>query len=148
QTSKTLASGTVTVREGGIVLFTGPTYNDISGYRQPAYFSYHFPTIGTHTLTLDFSGDANYPAGSITVAVPVTKAVGTVQLTTSSPSPLQAGQILTLRAVVTAYPSCCWEYIDGGTVNFRDHDAVIGTVPLVRGLASITIQPAAGFHSY
>ncbi len=127
------------------MLFTGP-YNT-AGYSTG--LSYRFPTIGTHTLTLDYSGDANYQAGSVTVAVPVTKAVGTVQLTTSPSSPLQAGQNLTLRAFVTAYhDSCCEESIDGGTVTFRDLGAVIGTVPLARGLASITIQPVAGHHSY
>jgi hypothetical protein len=146
QTSTTYPSGTVIIREGDTVLFTGP-YNT-AGYSTG--LSYRFPTIGTHTLTLDYSGDANYQAGSVTVAVPVTKAVGTVQLTTSPPSPLTAGQNLTLRAGVTAYydPYCCEEPVDGGTVTFRDFGAAIGTVTLTRGLASITIQPAAGHHSY
>jgi hypothetical protein len=146
QTSTTYPSGTVIIREGDTVLFTG-SYNT-AGYSTG--LSYRFPTIGTHTLTLDYSGDANYQAGSVTVAVPVTKAVAAVQLTTSPPSPLSAGQNLTLRARATAYydPYCCEEPIDGGTVTFRDFDAAIGTVTLSRGLASITIQPAAGHHSY
>lgn len=146
QTSTTYPSGTVIIREGDTVLFTSPYQT--AGYSTG--FTYRFPTIGTHTLTLDYSGDANYQAGSVSVAVPVTKAVAAVQLTTSPPSPLPAGQNLTLRARATAYydPYCCEEPIDGGTVTFRDFGAAIGTVTLSRGLASITIQPTAGHHSY
>jgi hypothetical protein len=94
-------------------------------------------------LTLDYSGDANYTAGSITLAQPVTKAIATVKLTTSPFSPLKAGQSLTLQAAVTAFVS-----LDGGTVTFRDFGAAIRTVTPAGGLASITIQPAAGYHSY
>ncbi|HEV7571237.1 MAG TPA: FG-GAP-like repeat-containing protein [Thermoanaerobaculia bacterium] len=151
QTSTTPPSGTVTIREGDTVLFTGayPPRGGFPPSNQSAGFSYRFPTIGTHALTLDYSGDANYQAGSVTVAVPVTKAVGTVQLTTS-PSSLKAGQSLTVQARVTAYRdlACCEEAIDGGTVTFRDFGAAIGTGPLVNGIASITIQPASGPHSY
>jgi hypothetical protein len=151
QTSTTSPSGTVTIREGDTVLFTGP-YPPRGGFppsNQSAGFSYRFPTIGTHALTLDYAGDANYQAGSVTVAVPVAKAVGTVQLTTS-PSSLKAGQNLTVQARVTAYRdlACCEEAIDGGTVTFRDFGAAIGTGPLVNGIASISIQPTSGPHSY
>jgi hypothetical protein len=144
QTSTTRPSGTVTIREGDTVLFTGPYLVSYS-----TGFSYRFPTAGTHTLTLDYSDDANYQAGSVTVAVPVTKAVGTVQLT-ASPALLKAGQNLTVQARVTAYHDlgCCEEPIDGGTVTFRDLGTAIGTVTLTGGLASITIQPAAGRHFY
>jgi hypothetical protein len=153
QTSTTLARGTVTVREGDSVLFTGAyhTDNNFPGYNYPTAFSYRFPTIGTHTLTLDYSGDENYPAGSVNVAVSVTKAIGAVRLTTSPTPPLKAGENLTLQAGVTAYETsgCCGEPVDGGTVTFRDFfGAAIGTAPLVKGLASITIQPAAGYYSY
>jgi hypothetical protein len=151
QTSTTLAHGTITIREGDTVLFTGPyhTDNNFPGYNNATGFSYRFPTIGTHTLTLDYSGDANFPAGSLTVAVPVAKAFGAVLLTTS-PDTLNAGNRLTVQARVTAYRNlnCCEEFIDGGTVTFRDRNAVIGTVTLVRGYASVTIQPAAGYHSF
>jgi hypothetical protein len=82
--------------------------------------------------------------------VPVTKAVGTVQLTTSPSSPLKAGRSLTVQARVTAYHdlACCEEPIDDGTVTFRDFGAAIGTVTVVKGIASISIQPASGLHSY
>jgi hypothetical protein len=151
QTSTTLARGTITIREGETVLFTGPYRgtNNVPRGNASTAFTYRFPTIGTHSLTLDYSGDENYPAASLTVAVPVTKAFGSVQLTTS-PNTLNAGNRLTVQARVTAYHnlSCCEEFIDGGTVTFRDRNAVIGTVTLVRGYASVTIQPAAGYHSF
>jgi hypothetical protein len=131
-----LPTGTITTREGDTVLHTGP-------YDSSRLFTYRFSTPGTHTLTVDYSGDANYTAASTTVAVPVTKAVATVKLTTSLSSPLKAGQSLTLQAAVTASIS-----LDGGTVTFRDFGAAVRTVPLAGGSASITIQPAAGFHSY
>jgi hypothetical protein len=134
QTSTTVPGGTVTIREGDTVLYTGL-------YNAPPYFPYSFPTAGTHTLTFDYSGDENYKPGSTTLALEVTKII--VKLTTSPSSPLKAGQSLTLQAFVTAYVSP-----EGGTVTFRDFGAVIGTVPLSGGVASITIQPAAGFHSY
>jgi adhesin/invasin len=136
QPSTTSPTGTITVREGDTVLHAGP-------YDSSRLFTYGFPTPGTHTLTIDYSGDANYTAASTTVALSVTKAVATVKLTTSPSSPLKAGQSLTLQAAVTASIS-----LDGGTVTFRDFGAAIRTVPLAGGSASITIEPAAGFHSY
>jgi len=101
-------------------------------------------------LTLEYSGDANYPAGSVNLAVAVTKAVGTVFVTGSPSSPLKAGQDLTVQARVTAYRNlyCCEETIDGGTVTFRDNGTAIATVPLVQGYALLTMKPAAGYHSY
>jgi len=136
QVSTSVPGGTVTIREGATVLYSGL-------YNSPRSFDYRFPTAGTHTLTLDYSGDANYTPGSTTLALPVTKAIATVKLTTAPSTPLKAGQSLTLQAEVTAFVSP-----NGGTVTFRDFGAAIGTVPLTAGLASLTIQPAAGYHSY
>lgn len=136
--SSTLApTGTVTIRDGSTVLFSGPFST------APSLVNYHFATAGTHTFTLDYSGDVNYTSGSITLEQLVTKAIGTMVLSAAPSSPLTVGQSLKLQAAISAYVSP-----NGGTVTFRDFGADIGTATVSANLATITIQPSVGFHSY
>ena len=133
--SRMIAGGTITIRDGETILFSGP-YSQVT----PLIVNYRFPTAGTHTLTMDYSGDVNFNPATATFAQLVTKAIATVQLDPASP--LVAGQTLKLQALVSAYVN------PTGTVTFRDNGLDIGTATLSFGVASITIQPTAGNHSY
>jgi len=93
-------------------------------------------SAGVHTLTAQYSGDANYPAfkfGNYTVAVGSGRSTST-SLSASS-STLTAGQTVTFSATVTA-PG---HSIPSGTVTFTSGSLNLGTVPLnSSGQASIT----------
>jgi hypothetical protein len=108
----------------------------------PLIVNYRFPTAGTHALTLDYSGDANFNPATATLSQLVTKAIATVELSGNPASPLIAGQTLKLQALVSAYIN------PTGTVTFHDNGADIGTATLIGSFASITLQPPAGNHSY
>jgi|GEM_PF-1077784 len=139
QPSIMVPTGTITIKDGDTVLFSGP-YSTA----EPALRNYRFAIVGIHTMTLDYSGDGNYTAGSIAVDVLVTKVVATIFFSSTPASPLNAGQSLTLQASISASVSP-----NGGTVTFHDFDRDIGTVTVSgSGVAKITVQPAAGFHSY
>lgn len=138
QPSTMVPTGTITIRDGATVLFSG-AYSTTT----PSLKNYRFAVVGIHTMTLDYSGDVNYTPDSITVDVQVTKAVATMFFSSAPASPLAAGQSLTLQAAISAFMSP-----NGGTVTFHDFDRDIGTVAVSGSLARITLQPAAGFHSY
>ncbi|HEV7426399.1 MAG TPA: FG-GAP-like repeat-containing protein [Thermoanaerobaculia bacterium] len=138
QSSITLPTGTITIRDDETVVFSGAYSSNLKG------ISYRFPTVGTHTMTADYSGDANYTPATATYAHIVTKGIAVgVSLTGDPGSPLAAGQSLTLtfRMGGVANP-------ESGTVTFRDFGADIGTVAVSFFAASITIQPQPGYHSY
>jgi hypothetical protein len=129
----------MTIRDDKTVIFSGPYLATRTGID-----SYRFTTVGTHIISAEYSGDANYTPATTTYAHIVTKglAVG-VSLNADRVSPLEAGQSLTLTLRIGGFTSA-----DGGTVTFRDFGAELGTVPVSVFAASITIQPQAGYHSY
>jgi hypothetical protein len=88
---------------------------------------------GTHTITAQYSGDANYPADtSAAVAVTVNQAASAIAAT-SSANPSFAGQSVTLTAKVTsAGPT------PTGSVAFTSGSAALGTVTLSGGSAAYT----------
>jgi hypothetical protein len=132
-------TGTFTIREGDTILLS--TSNIPT--RFVPILTYRFPTLGTHALTADYSGDANYKPATATATQLVTRATVAVGLSGTPASPLTAGQTLKLTAFVSAFPTPA-----GGTVTFRENGGDIGTAPVIGSFASITIQPSAGYHSY
>ncbi len=109
-------------------------------------------TVGTHTLTCDYSGDANYNGSTRSISVLVTKAVANVSMFGSPQSPTTAGQSVTFSALVSAFLG-----ITPGSVTLRDGTVDVATVALNaiapagtlnRASATISVQPAWGYHSY
>jgi hypothetical protein len=139
QSTSTLPTGTITIREGETVVFSGP--NLAKG------LSYRFTTIGTHIVTAEYTGDANYTPATATFTHVVTKGIAaSLALSANPASPLTAGQILALTATIGGLPT---PVNVTGTVTFRDFGVEIGTVPVnAFAAASLTIQPQPGYHSY
>jgi len=131
-------SGTLTIRDGDTVLLS-KAYDA----NHPPALTYKFTTVGTHALAGEYSGDANHTADTETFSQVVTKAIPLVGLSGTPASPIMAGQPLTLKATTFASFSG-----NGGTMTFRDSGVDVGTAPTVGNVASITIQPSAGTHSY
>ncbi len=139
--SSATPSGTVTFKDGATVLGTATLTNGSATFRPAAL------AVGQHNLTAVFADDTDNDAGSTsaTVAETVNKTTTRVVLTPSS-SPVVAGQTVSLTATISvvslgaATPS--------GTVTFKDGTTVLGTVPVVNGVATFqTSQLAAGRHT-
>jgi hypothetical protein len=133
-----LPSGTITVREGTAVLFSGP-YNPT----QQGLLVYPSPTVGTHLLTLEYSGDANYTSATASLSHVVIRDTVLVGIGATPKSPLTVGQALTVTASIGSFVDA-----SGGIVTFLDNGVSIGSA-VIRGLSgSITFQPPWGLHSY
>jgi hypothetical protein len=122
-------TGTVVVREGTTTLATVTL--DGSGHGSTAIDGL---TVGTHTLVADYAGGANFASGSATTDHTVAGDTATVDLSSSSPSST-FGEPVTFTATVSGTGGA----VPTGTVTFGDGDDVLGTAPLVAGVARITV---------
>ncbi|MEA2338782.1 MAG: hypothetical protein QOE82_2789, partial [Thermoanaerobaculia bacterium] len=138
QSSTIKPTGTITIRDGETVVLSAPFTSNFQPIR-----NYRFPSVGTHTLSAEYSGDANFTPATTTYAHVVTKGIAIVLLNGSPASPLTAGQSLTLGVMIGVPTNP-----NGGTVTFRDFDVEIGTATVAAFAASLTIQPQPGYHSY
>jgi hypothetical protein len=129
------ATGTVQFMDGAMVLVTMPLAGGTAAV-SPA----NMP-VGTHSITVVYSGDATYAGSTSAVALlTVIKATATATLA-SSLNPSVAGQTVTFTAMVSPP-------IATGTVQFLDGTTVIGTAPVSGTLASVsTAALTAGTHS-
>ena len=131
----TTANGTVQFLDGSASLGTAP----VSG--GAAVLSLASLSVGAHSITAVYSGDANDAAStSAILSQTVNKAASSVTLA-SSLNPSTFGQVVTLAAAVT--PSAAT-----GTVQFLDGSTVLGTATISSGSAVLSISSlAAGAHS-
>ena len=101
-------------------------------------------TIGAHTIQAVYSGDANYDGATTETPVSVTVVQATTSTTLSS-VPSAAGTLLTAHVVVTSPGSPPLS----GQVTFYDGSTVVGSAPLIDGIASLNVTGLApGIHSF
>jgi hypothetical protein len=98
-------------------------------------------SVAQHSLSADYAGDANFVASnSASSVLTVNKAIIKITLT-GTPGP---GAAFTFTANVTSFTSG----VPTGTVGFYDGNTLIGSSPLVGGVATYTVTSlAAGVHS-
>ncbi|BDU71961.1 Ig-like domain repeat protein [Mesoterricola silvestris] len=107
------ATGQVTFKDGGAVLGSA----GLSGGQ--AVFATSALGGGTHAITADYGGDANFaPATSLALAFSVTRGASTLTLT-ATPNPSSFGQAVTLTATLAGGA--------GGTVTFLDGANTLGS---------------------
>jgi uncharacterized repeat protein (TIGR03803 family) len=135
-----VATGTVTFYDGKVPI--GNATIDASG--DATYTTSDLP-LGTDDLTAVYGGDTNFitstsPASPEQVLAPigVSVALAASTLATTETDPV------TFTATVT--PADTTLGTPGGQVAFLDGSTVIGTVPLVDGVASFTTTFANGVH--
>jgi len=137
------AAGTVQFKDGSGNLGSPVT---VSGGK--ATLTTSTLTVASHTLTAEFTPtDASQFTAS--TSAPVTLVVQnpppgqtTTGLAVTPAGPVTVGDTVTLRATVT--PAAA-----GGTVSFTDGGTAIGSaVTVVNGIASTTVTPTLGSHSY
>ena len=121
-------SGTVTGAGGLNTVATSLTYSANSDGTGVADQT----NAGTYYVTASYAGDANHTASKgEAVAVTIGKATPTVSVTADRPVAVP-GLAVTFTAAVTG-PG-----VVAGTVTFQDGATVLGTVPVVGGVARLT----------
>lgn len=128
------ATGTVTFKDGSTVLGTGT----LSG--GTASFSTSLLSVGNHSITAIYEGDANYATSTSSALTQVVDQIATTTAVVSSANPSTFGNSVTFTATVTSGAT--------GTVTFRDGATVLATESLSGNTATYsTTSLAAGLHN-
>jgi hypothetical protein len=138
--------GTVTFKEGSTVLGTA-SLRLVSGVDR-ALFGINTLSVGTHTITGVYAGDANFlpSTGSDSASPQVIQADATTTAVKASVNPSVLHQTVTFTAIVRATPP--GSGTPTGTVTFKDSGATLGTATLSNGLATFTTATlAVGNHA-
>jgi hypothetical protein len=125
-------TGTVTFKEGATTLGTGTLSSGQATFVTSAL------SVGAHTITAIYGGDANF-TGSDNTGSPLTQTVNPANTTTtlaSSANPSVSGQSVTFTATVSAVAPGAGT--PTGTVTFKDGAATLGTGSLSSGQATFT----------
>jgi len=131
-------TGTVSFYDGATLLGTG-TLSKVSG-SFIATFATSTLSVGTHSITAAYSGDANYSSStSAVLSQVVNQAPGSVTLS-ASPNPVVSGSPVALTATVPAGQT--------GTVTFYDGTTVLGTSTISGTTATLSVPNfSPGTHS-
>lgn len=132
----TMPSGSVTFKDGGTTL---GVVNVAAGV---ATLTTSTLSVGTHSLSAEYSGDSiNNVATSSVATVTITQVTPALVLSTSATAVTYGGGV-TLSATVTGGASA------SGTVDFLDGSSSLGTVSVSGGSAALTISTlATGTHT-
>lgn len=132
--SPSTATGTVTFYHGNTSLGTGTLKSGVATLVLATL------SLGSHSLTAAYGGDANDAASSSTPVIQVVQNT-TATILTSSPNPSVSGEKVTFTATVT--PSTAT-----GTVTFYHGSTVLGTGTLSGGVATYkTTTLPVGTHA-
>jgi hypothetical protein len=123
-------TGTVNFYDNGVTIRSAPAeaYQRILTNTPPAF------AVGTHNVTADYTGDANYePAVSAPVQIVVTKRKPTIALSLSATTVTPADNV-TLTANIGSYLGVT------GTIAFSCFGQPLGTMAIVDQHAALTTQ--------
>ncbi|MDX3853666.1 Ig-like domain repeat protein, partial [Streptomyces sp. AK02-01A] len=133
-------TGTVDFFDGATLLGTSALVGGV------ATLSVSTLSVGVHSLTAVYSGDASFGGSTSPVDTQTVTAASTSTVLTSAPDPSVFGQVKILTATVTAVPP--GGGIPTGTVDFFDGATLLGTSALVGGVATLSVSTlSVGVHS-
>ncbi len=101
-------------------------------------------TVGSNAITAQYSGDGNF-AGSPATTTEQVDLIGTTVTLVSSANPANPNQSLTFTAAVT--PASEIDGTPSGDVVFQDDAGVLGSAPLVDGVATFTTSFPLGSYA-
>ena len=128
------ATGTITVKQNGAALATLIPVNGV------ARFGYHVTAFGSYAISATFASGDNTYFGSSATLQQVFLARPTLTRLTSIPSQAVLDVPVTLNASVTPAPL-------GGLISFFDGPTLLGTAPMVSGVATFqTVFAVLGEH--
>ncbi|HET7225941.1 MAG TPA: Ig-like domain repeat protein [Candidatus Eisenbacteria bacterium] len=128
-----LPSGTVVFRDNGVGIGGAVVTGD------SAVVSKAFTVGGKHSLVASYGGDAHW-LGSVSDVVIQQVMTGSQTVLTTNVNPSVPGQTVVLTAAVSPSPGVG---TPTGSVTFQQDTVVIGTVPLVAGVAQISLSSLA-----
>ena len=129
-------SGSVSLSDGSTAL---GTMNLVSG---AAAFNVSNLAVGSHSLTMTYSGDGSYGSSSATLTLNVTKATVALNLSPSPSSPA-FGQTLTITGTLSGSGGT-----PSGTLAFSEGGNPLGTAILASGAATVNLSTlAVGSHN-
>lgn len=128
-----LPSGAVVFHDNGGVIGSAAVTGD------SAVFSKAFTVGGKHSLVASYGGDTHW-LGSVSDVVIQQVKTGSQTLLATNVNPSVPGQTVVLTAAVSPSPGVG---IPTGSVTFQQDTVVIGTVPLVAGVAQISLSSLA-----
>jgi hypothetical protein len=129
-------TGSVTFLDGGSALGTVP----LSG--GSATFSTATLGVGSHSITVSYSGDTNFTSGTSGTLAQTVNADGTMTTVASSLNPATYGQSVTFTANISA--SAPGAGTPTGLVTFMDGASTLGSGTLAGGQASFTTSTLGG----
>jgi len=132
----TAATGTVQFLDGSTLLNTATVAAGV------ATFTTTTLAQGTHSISVNYSGDSNYQSSS---SAPLTETINpkatTTTTVTSSPNPSNSGSNVTFSAAVSPATAT-------GAIQFLDGTTVLTTATIASGAASFSTSTlAAGKHT-
>jgi hypothetical protein len=134
------ATGTITFSVDGTAVSTQPV---VSGQ---ASFSTATLSLGNHTISVTYSGDAHFAAGSNSVVQAVNTPAPALLSLTSSQNPSQVGQPVTFT--VTVSNALVASAVNGVPVAFYDGTTPLGIATAQNGQAALTTSALlAGSHT-
>lgn len=133
--SPSTATGTVQYLDGTTVLSTNTLAGGATAFGTPAL------AVGTHSITVVYSGDANNAASTSAVLTQTVNAKAVTATTvTSSANPATPVTVVTLSAAVSPTTAT-------GTIQFFDGATLLGAPAIVNGAAAYSWTFAVGTHS-
>jgi Bacterial Ig-like domain (group 3)/FG-GAP-like repeat len=140
-------TGTVTFFDGSTALGSPVALSSSGTYTAAAALSTSSLTAGTHSITAQYSGDANYVSSTSAVLIEVVGQSGSVTSTpTSSANPSTFGLSVTFSTTVSSTVSGD-PNVPTGKVTFNDGTTALGSGTLANGKATYTTSSLAiGTH--
>nr|WP_281386079.1 Ig-like domain repeat protein [Nocardioides luti] len=135
-TSATTPTGTVTVSEGSTTLGTVDLVDGAANVPLPTDLE-----VGTHDLTVDYSGDADHDATQKTRTIAVERASSTLGVV-HSPEPAALDSAHEVQVVATGGG------VPSGTVTVSEGSTVLGTADLSNGHASVPLPTDLGVGTH
>ncbi|HEU4889686.1 MAG TPA: FG-GAP-like repeat-containing protein, partial [Thermoanaerobaculia bacterium] len=96
-------------------------------------------SVGTHVISVDYPGDANYEPATASYTQVITKPVPTVVMGMTPSGPVVAGTQVTIRASFV-------QTTITGTISFYVNDVLHSTVPIVDSAAEMKMAFPWGYH--
>jgi hypothetical protein len=131
-------TGSVTFSNGATALATVPL-----GPGGTVIYTTSSLAVGSHSITAAYGGDANFGGSTSPALIQTVGQFATTTTLTAYPNPAAQGRFVTFTATVSG----SGPGTPTGSVTFKDGSTVLGSAPLVNGVATFsTNQLKQGFH--